>query len=100
MVVPEVFFPKVEIPNQRALINFSHGVERLVIETSFLGQGTNFAWVVPLPSVPEVKPVSESLFSGLRQAFQPRLIHRVHPYYAGVLFVCGLVFLGGRSLKD
>jgi len=99
-VVPEVFYPKVEIPNQQALIHFSKGVEHLVIETSFLGQGTNFAWVVPLPSAPEVKRVSEDFFRGLRQAFQPRLIHQVHLYYAGVLFVCGLIFLGARSLRD
>src|SRR5512133_3036622 len=50
-VVPEEFLPKVQIPNQQALICYSDGVERLVIETSFLGEGTNFAWVVPLPSV-------------------------------------------------
>ena len=100
MVVPEVFYPKVEIPNQQALIHFSDGIERLVIETSFLGEGTSFAWVVPLPSVPEVKPVSESFFSGLQQAFRPRLVHQVHPYYAGVLFFCGLAFLGWRSLRD
>jgi hypothetical protein len=100
MVVPEVFYPKVEIPNQQALIHFSNGIERLVIETSFLGEGTNFAWVVPLPSAPEVKPVSEAFFNGLRQAFRPRLVHQVRPYYAGVLFLCGLAFLGTRSLRD
>lgn len=53
MVISQVFYPKVEIPNQQALICFSNGVERLVIETSFLGEGTNFAWVVPLPSAPD-----------------------------------------------
>jgi len=100
MVVQQVYYPKVTIPNQQALIHFSDGTERLVIETSFLGEGTNFAWVVPLPSAPEVKPVSESFFSLLQQAFQPQLVHRVHSYYAGVLFLCGLVFLGWRSLRD
>ena len=100
MVVQQVFYPKVTIPNQQALIHFSDGTERLVIETSFLGEGTNFAWVVPLPSAPEVKPVSESFFSILQQGFRPQLVHRVHPYYAGVLFLCGLVFLGWRSLRD
>ncbi|HWH72236.1 MAG TPA: hypothetical protein VNT26_22935, partial [Candidatus Sulfotelmatobacter sp.] len=54
MVVPEVFYPKVEIPNQQALIHFADGIEQLVIETAFLGEGTNFAWVVPLPAAPEV----------------------------------------------
>lgn len=100
MVFPEVYYAKVEIPDQQALIHYSDGIERLVIETSFLGEGTNFAWVVPLPSTPEVKPVSQSFFANLQQAFQPRLIHRVNPYYAGVLLVCGLVWLGLRALKD
>lgn len=100
MVVPQIFYPKVEIPNQQALIHFAEGKERLVIETSFLGEGTNFAWVVPLPAPPQVKPVSESFFSGLQQAFRPRLIHEVHPYYAALLFLCGLGFLGWRSVKD
>jgi hypothetical protein len=100
MVVPEVFFPKVEVPNQQAFIHCADGIERLVIETSFLGEGTNFAWVVPLPSAPEVKPVSEDFFTNLRQAFQPRLMHQVHPYYAGILFFCGLAFLGWRAMRD
>jgi len=100
MVVPEVFFPKVEIPNQQALIHWADGIERLVIETSFLGEGTNFAWVVPLPSVPEVKPVSEGFFVSLQRPFQPRLMHHVRPYYAGILFFCGLVFLGWRAMRE
>jgi hypothetical protein len=37
MVFPEVYYAKVEIPEQQALP----------------GEGTNFAWVVPLPSTPE-----------------------------------------------
>jgi hypothetical protein len=41
MVVPQVFYPKVEIPNQQAFVHLSDGTERLVIETSFLGVGTN-----------------------------------------------------------
>jgi ABC-type Fe3+-siderophore transport system permease subunit len=96
---PEVH-AKIEIPNQQALIQFADGVEELVIETSFLGEGTNFAWVVPLPPVPEIEPVSENFFPGLQQVFQPRLIHDVHRYYIGVLFVCGLAFLAWRSFKD
>ncbi|HWI56968.1 MAG TPA: DUF2330 domain-containing protein [Bacillota bacterium] len=100
MVVPEVFYPKVEIPNQQALIHFADGIEQLVIETAFLGEGTNFAWVVPLPAAPEVKPVSPGFFGALQPAFQPRLVHDVAPYYAGMLFLCGLLFLGWRAMKD
>lgn len=100
MVVPEEFYPKVEIPNQQAMITLSNGVERLVIETAFLGEGTNFAWVVPLPSPPQISAVSGEIFPALRRAFTPRLIHQVSPYYAAVLFVCGLLFLGMRAMRD
>jgi hypothetical protein len=96
---PEVH-AQVEIPNQQALIFHSTGVECLVIETAFLGEGTNFGWVVPLPSEPKVQPVSESFFPSLQNAFQPRLLHYVHHYYIGILFVCGLGFLAWRSFKD
>lgn len=100
MVFAPVYFPKVEIPNQQALIHFAEGRERLVIETTFLGQGTNFAWVVPLPSVPDVKPAPPELFDHLRESFRPRLIHPVSRYYLGLLFLCGWAFLGWRSLQD
>jgi hypothetical protein len=72
----------------------------LVIETSFQGDGTNFAWVVPLPSAPRIKPVSEDFFAGLRGLFRSKLIHPVHPYFAWILFVWGVGFLGWRSCKD
>ncbi len=96
---PEVF-ARVEIANQQALISHHAGVECLVIETTFLGEGTNFGWVIPLPREPKIQPVSESFFPSLQKAFQPRLLHYVHHYYLGVLFVCGLAFLAWRSFKD
>lgn len=100
MVYSEVHYPRAVVPNQQALIHHADNVEHLVIETSFLGEGTNFAWVVPLPSTPQVSPVSENFFSGLQEAFQPTLLHRVTPYYAGILFLVGLAFLGARALRD
>jgi hypothetical protein len=100
MVFPQQFLPKVEIPDQQALIHFSGDTEELVIETCFTGEGTNFAWVVPLPSPPVVKPVSEGFFPALRKAFEPRLLHEVHPYFFTVLFVCGMAWLGARALKN
>jgi len=96
---PEVI-AQVEIPNQQALISHRAGVECLVIETTFLGEGTNFGWVIPLPNEPKIQPVSESFFHSLQKAFQPRLLHYVHHYYLGILFVSGLAFLAWRSFKD
>jgi hypothetical protein len=62
---------QVPIPDQRAMIHWAGGVERLVIETSFAGPGTNFAWVVPLPAVPEIEQATPGLFPTLNRIFLP-----------------------------
>jgi hypothetical protein len=72
---------EVRIPDQRALIHFTNGLERLVIETRFTGAGTNFAWVVPLPSPPVIEEASTGLFPTLQCIFQPRLRHEVTRYF-------------------
>ena len=86
---------EVRIPDQRALIQFTNGVERLVIETRFTGAGTNFAWVVPLPAPPVIEEASTGLFSTLQYLFRPRLRHDVTHYFQ--LFL-GLV-AGGYLLR-
>jgi hypothetical protein len=99
-VFRQIFAERVETPNQQALIHFSEGAEDLVIETTVLGAGTNFAWVVPLPAPPEIAPVSEDFFTNLGRTFRSRLIHKPPPIYFAALFLCGLSFLGWRSMKD
>jgi len=75
------------IPDQRAMLQFSNGVERLVIDTSFVGPGTNFAWVVPLPSTPKVEAVSTNFFANLNLAYQPQIIDDAD--FVWVLFLLG-----------
>lgn len=75
------------IPDQRALICWSNGIERLVIETRFAGEGTNFAWVVPLPSQPEIEPATSGLFSTLAYQLRPELIHRP-PLWCSAFLIC------------
>jgi len=78
-------------PDQRALLQYANGVERLVIETSFIGQGSNFAWVVPLPSAPKVEAVSTNFFQYLNLAYQPELVIHVSGWW--VLFLLGTFFV-------
>jgi hypothetical protein len=73
-------------PDQRAMLYFSNNVERLVIETSFVGEGTNFAWVVPLPSAPVIDGVSTNFFGYLNMTYQPRLILDVPPWGLCIAF--------------
>jgi hypothetical protein len=84
----------VTTPDQRAMLQFSNGVERLVIETSFVGQGTNFAWVVPLPSAPKVEAVSTNFFGYLNASFQPHLITEAAPWWGLFLWIGFIVSSG------
>ena len=90
---PVAFAANVNIPDQRALICYTNGVERLVIETRFTGAGTNFAWVVPLPDQPVVEEASPGLFPTLDYLFRPQIVHDVRPYFPGFLALIGVGYL-------
>jgi hypothetical protein len=60
IVIPPTAFAKVQVPDQSALIAYDRTTERLLIEISFIGAGTNFAWIVPVPSAPEVRGFASS----------------------------------------
>lgn len=81
------------IPDQRALICWSNGVERLAIETRFRGEGTNFAWVVPLPGEPVMEQATQGLFATLEHIFRPNVIHNVPPLYSLLLAGAGVGYL-------
>ncbi|HRI12140.1 MAG TPA: DUF2330 domain-containing protein [Verrucomicrobiota bacterium] len=93
-VFPSVAYPlEVRIPDQRALLWWSNGVERLIVETRFTGQGTNFAWVVPLPAVPKVEAASPGLFPTLTLLLRPKVIHAPTGWWRFGLFLAGLLWL-------
>lgn len=98
--IPPTAYARVEIPDQRALIHFDQGTEMLVIDTAFKGAGTNFAWIVPVPSRPKVETATPGLFTTLQTIFQPKIIHYIPRYYwfaiIPALFVFHLVW-GRRS---
>jgi len=92
MVFPTIAYPaRVTIPDQQAALSFSNGVERLVIETRFAGAGSNFAWVVPLPSQPVIEEATTGLFPTLQYLFRPEIIHNVPRYYLGILALIWLL---------
>lgn len=83
----------VTTPDQRAMLHFSNGVERLVIETSLVGDGTDFAWLVPLPSEPRIEVVSKGFFRHLAASFEPNLVTRVSDHWVPLLAIGLVVFL-------
>jgi hypothetical protein len=61
------------IPDQQAMIAWRDGVQTLAIETRFDGTGRQFAWVVPLPSVPTIEAATPGFFPTLRVIGSPNL---------------------------
>lgn len=92
MVTPATAFAKVKIPDQRALIHFANGKETLVIDTAFKGDGTNFAWIVPFPSVPTVEPATTGLFTTLQFIFQPKVVNDASAFYWPAIIFGALCF--------
>lgn len=97
VVAPPEARARITIPAQSALLSWSNGVETLAIETRFVGQGTNFGWVVPLPAVPEIRAATRGLFPTLREQFQPKVIHNVTPWCLGAFSLAGLAILTRRG---
>jgi hypothetical protein len=85
-------FANVRIPDQRALIHFDKGIETLVIDTSFKGDGTNFAWIVPVPSAPKIETATTGLFPTLQTILQPEIIHNVSPWYWWAIGLGAFIF--------
>ena len=54
-------------PEQKAAIFFADGVEDLIIQAKYDGAEGDFAWLVPLPSKPEVALADDAIFGELRE---------------------------------
>lgn len=86
------------IPDQEALIAYDPAtrIQTLVIQTKFQGEGTDFAWVVPIPGgpdrasprAPEIFAATTGTFPTLRSLFQP-FVRRdssiIWPFLLGIL---------------
>lgn len=90
------------MPAQQAIIQFSEGKQVMVIETSFEGEGTNFAWVIPVPSEPVVEEVPGWVFDALVNSYSLK-VTRVKPdqFFAIIIGGGWLVFvlLGSRRFR-
>lgn len=64
---------KVSSDAQRALLVWHEGKETLHIKSTYSGPSTDFAWVIPVPSLPTVKRSNWSLFTKAEKTTRPRL---------------------------
>jgi hypothetical protein len=63
------------IPAQRAFLSFRVGVEVLMIESTFNGEGNSFAWIIPVPATPMRMEVGSAGFlETLNVKFRPKMV--------------------------
>jgi Uncharacterized protein conserved in bacteria (DUF2330) len=86
------------MPDQAAVIAFDQGVETLAIQTRFEGNASEFAWVVPLPSVPEVSACQPGVFRVLPALFPRRVItdRNIPPLWFVSLWLVATMIVGLR----
>src|SRR5688500_2616667 len=58
-------------PEQKAVVYFSNGRERLIISPGYRGDASEFAWIVPVPARPKVDKVEGALFHELARLVPP-----------------------------
>ena len=73
---PKAFKKMPEIPAQRAVLTWRDGMERMVVESTFKGEGDRFGWVIPLPAEPKsFEAVSPGFLKTLAFNTQPTIEH-------------------------
>jgi len=72
----------VEMPGQKAIIVYDAemGREDLILSVQLLGKSPEAAWVVPVPSLPEVDTASAEWFSRLSDLTQPEIVTQAVPF--------------------
>jgi hypothetical protein len=81
--IPEIGVKPPDMPIQRALVKYRDGIETLVIEATFEGEGKNFGWIIPVPSIPQkFERVSPGFLNTLSFQLNYKIKHR--PYELGV----------------
>ncbi|MHC4665869.1 MAG: DUF2330 domain-containing protein [Planctomycetota bacterium] len=59
-------------PSQKAIILYDEGIEDLILQVKYKGEASDFAWIVPVPSKPEVKAVDGDIFAEVSEYTQLR----------------------------
>lgn len=65
-----------ESPNQRAIIIHNGTMETMILQVKFSGNASDFAWVVPVASLPKENSIqleSDSIFTELHDMTQPKV---------------------------
>jgi hypothetical protein len=60
--------------SQTAIIKYQDNIEELFLMVSYGGNVSDFAWIVPVPNIPELSNESSKLFFEIAEITQPKII--------------------------
>jgi hypothetical protein len=72
-VLPHDRQGNVSAPSQKAIILYDQGREDMVLQARYEGPAQEFAWLIPVPGLPEIKPGSMNCFYDLSRLTQEPL---------------------------
>jgi len=81
-------------PEQKALIIFDKPEETLIIQASYAGNLSNFAWIIPVPAYPQLEESNSFLFEELHYLTQPDYIEKL-----SVLNLLGIYALSAKGVQ-
>ncbi len=61
----------VRIGDQLTYVFFKDGIEDIALRPGFKGKLTDFGMLIPFPSVPDIRKVSDNIFTHIQQAIDP-----------------------------
>jgi hypothetical protein len=70
-------------PSQKAVIFYAEGREDMVLSVKYQGNADDFAWVVPVPSQPDVEVADPQLFWELAELTRLILPHQSDGFFTG-----------------
>ena len=71
--IPKLATGNIAEPDQSAVVAYQNGKEQLILQVGYKGDVSEFAWLVPTPSKPEVEEAADFIFETLRDLTLPRL---------------------------
>jgi hypothetical protein len=83
MIIPKPSY-YIDESGQKAVIWHDGKRETLILSTSFSGNAEDFAWVIPVPSKPEVTYSKDELFTSLEDYTRPKVQDRYPAPLMGV----------------
>ena len=95
---PNYYSQDILQPEQKALVIQDGNIERLIIQVNFEGRMDDFAWIVPVPSIPEIKKADPQIFLNLNRQTEPNIIQS--PLKIAFFPIGILAFMPAASLNS